>query len=222
MVMNKSYSYKPSPEEEEEFEREEKEAVSSSLGGTPFNVLMQQAGKMKSKQGEVFRKKYDSYPLWYQHSMFSNEEVLEARTLEYEERMKAAVVMKSRGNKSLQDGELYDAMHDYERALAVFNWIENLKEDWKRKEIEDEFIVQHEYNPENDTQSKEVVEFQCSCLLNLALVYSHQLQWSDVIRACTAVLEKDPKNSKAYFRRAQVKHVIYRLSNSKKRLILLS
>ena len=53
--MNKSYMYKPSDEEEAEFDNEEKTAANSSVGNTPFNVLMQQAGKLKSKQGEAFR-----------------------------------------------------------------------------------------------------------------------------------------------------------------------
>ena len=72
--MNESYKYKPSQKEEEEFEAEAKADANSSIAGTPFNVLMQQAGKLKSKQGETFRSKYDKYPPWYQHSMFATEE----------------------------------------------------------------------------------------------------------------------------------------------------
>jgi tetratricopeptide (TPR) repeat protein len=206
MAMNKSYKYKPTEEEDEEFEAEEKAAAAASVGGTPFNVLMQQAGKLKSKQGEVFRAKYDKYPPWYQHSMFATEEILEARAMEFPKRLEIALAYKEKGSASLKVGELYDAMHDYERSLSIFTWIENLKDNWKKQEIEDSMIKECEYTPTCPQEAQALQRLHCSCLLNLALVYSRQLQWSDVIRACSAVLERDPTSSKALFRRAQVKH----------------
>lgn len=202
--MNKSYNYKPSEEEEEEFENEEKNAAASAVSGTPFNVLMQQAGKLKSKQGESARKAYDNYPPWYQHSMFAQDDVVAARDMNFTERMTVAMNFKEKGTASLKADELYDAMHDYERALSVFKWIENMKDDWKKKEIEDSMIKEFNFVPASPQESEEARVFQCSCLLNLALVYSRQLQWSYVILACTAVLELDSSNTKALFRRAQV------------------
>jgi hypothetical protein len=65
-------------------------------------------------------------------------------------------------------------------------------------------IKEFEYSPTSELEAQQVKALQCSCLLNLALVYSRQLQWSDVIRACSAVLDLDPGSSKALFRRAQV------------------
>mmetsp|Transcript_29363 Transcript_29363/g.49563 ORF Transcript_29363/g.49563 Transcript_29363/m.49563 type:complete len:630 (+) Transcript_29363:140-2029(+) len=204
--MNKSYNYKPSEEEEEEFENEEKNAAASAVSGTPFNVLMQQAGKLKSKQGESARKAYDNYPPWYQHSMFAQDDVVAARNMNFTERMTVAMNFKEKGTASLKADELYDAMHDYERALSVFKWIENMKDDWKKKEIEDSMIKEFDFVPASPQESEEVRVFQCSCLLNLALVYSRQLQWSYVILACTAVLELDSSNTKALFRRAQARY----------------
>lgn len=207
--MNESYKYKPSQKEEEEFEAEAKADANSSIAGTPFNVLMQQAGKLKSKQGETFRSKYDKYPPWYQHSMFATEEIIQARGMEFPDRMQAAQSYKEKGSASLKIDELYDAMHDYERALSIFSWIENLKENWMKQEIEDSMIRQSEYTPRSTAEADALRSLQCSCLLNLALVYSRQLQWNDVIRACTAVLEKDPTSSKAFFRRAQVRYMLW-------------
>lgn len=202
--MNKSYKYKPTQEEEEEFEAEEKASANASIAGTPFNVLLQQAGKLKSKQGEVFRSKYDKYPPWYQHSMFATDEIVAARGLEFPKRMEIALDYKEKGSSSLKINELYDAMHDYERALSIFTWIENLKDDWTKKEIEDSMIRECEYTPVSTEEFDALRSLKVSCLLNLALVYTRQLQWSDVIRACTAVLDIDPNNSKAFYRRAQV------------------
>lgn len=204
--MNKSYSYKPSDEEEEEFENEEKNAAASAVSGTPFNVLMQQAGKLKSKQGESARKAYDNYPPWYQHSMFAQDDVIAARDMAFTERMAVAMTFKEKGTASLKGGELYDAMHDYERALSIFKWIVNMKEDWKKKEIEDSMIKEFDFVPSSSQEAEEVRIFQCSCLLNLALVYSRQLQWNYVILSCTAVLEIDASNTKALFRRAQARY----------------
>ena len=202
--MNKSYNYKPSEEEEEEFEEEQKTAAADSVGGTPFNVLLQQAGKLKSKQSESLRVKYDKYPPWYQHSMFATDEIAAARKMEFSKRIQVAMSYKEKGTSSLKSDELYDAMHDYERALSIFKWIENLKDDWKKQEIEDSMIKEFEFTPTCTEEAETVRALQCSCLLNLALVYSKQLQWNHVIEACSAVLELDSSSSKALFRRAQV------------------
>ena len=114
----------------------------------PFQVLMQRAASMKSKQGEVFRRKYDSWPAWYQHSMFAKDDIIEARTFSFTgsmihilndvfviitERMDFAMSCKTKGNNSLKENDIYDAMHEYERALSLFRWIENTKDDWKKK-----------------------------------------------------------------------------------------
>lgn len=55
-------------------------ANESHDSNVPFNVLMQQACAIKSKQNEVFRRKFDSWPSWIQHSMFASEEVIHIRT----------------------------------------------------------------------------------------------------------------------------------------------
>lgn len=44
-----------------------------------------------------------------------------------------------------------------------------------------------------------------SCLLNLAACYLKQQQWSDCISACDKVIELDPEQPKAWFRRGQAR-----------------
>ena len=42
---------------------------------TPFPVLMQQAAALRQSQGAVWRKNYDNSPIWFQHSLFTEEEL---------------------------------------------------------------------------------------------------------------------------------------------------
>jgi hypothetical protein len=43
------------------------------------------------------------------------------------------MLCKNNGNSKLKENIIYDAMHEYERALSLFKWIENTKDDWKKK-----------------------------------------------------------------------------------------
>lgn len=45
----------------------------------PFSVLMQQACELKTKQNEIFRRKFNSLTSWLQHSMFSDENIINKR-----------------------------------------------------------------------------------------------------------------------------------------------
>jgi hypothetical protein len=63
---------------------EEEETPSSEGANLPFSVLMQQACTIKSKQNEIFRRKFDSWPTWLQHTMFAeNEEIRQLRESSY-------------------------------------------------------------------------------------------------------------------------------------------
>jgi hypothetical protein len=59
-----------------------------SPSDVPFSVLMQQACTIKSKQNEIFRRRYDSWPVWYQHTMFSKEDIIKARESSFRGRSK--------------------------------------------------------------------------------------------------------------------------------------
>lgn len=162
----------------------------------PFSVLMQQACTIKSKQNEVFRRKYDTWPSWLQHTMFSSDEVIHSRSLPFPgeiiilsispswldssiERIQKALEYKQQGNDSLQQMEYYESINHYETAMSIFHWIVNKKENWKRQEIEDDMLEIFEYQPVTQQERQKIDELKCSCLLNIALAYQKLVQWND-------------------------------------------
>jgi hypothetical protein len=61
----------------------DEDVASKEECNVPFSVLMQQACTIKSKQNEIFRRRYDSWPSWLQHTMFATEEICSLRTAPY-------------------------------------------------------------------------------------------------------------------------------------------
>lgn len=173
----------------------------------PFSVLMQQACTLKTKQNEIFRRKFDLWPSWLQHTMFADEIILETRTLPFKgsfihtsshshsssssshsysysyyyslERMKFAQESKLKGNEYYEREEYHQAIQQYERGMSVFNWIVNKKENWRKQEIEDDMIDKFQYETNDPEELSLIKQFNCSCLLNMALVFQKLTQWND-------------------------------------------
>ena len=104
------------------------------MDDAPFDVIMQQAAKLKTEQLAVNRRKYDSYPMWYQHSLFSIDDVIEARnTLDFPNLYKYGLELKERGNAEFKDDNMLGAMNEYEKSLSLFKWLRPLREDWKKR-----------------------------------------------------------------------------------------
>jgi hypothetical protein len=113
-------------------EDDEKESFENS-SGAPFSVLMQQAATLKQKQQETFRRKYDSWPSWYQHTMFSSPDIILVRNGSFEDMKLCALNYKVKGNDLLKKLEFHEALTDYEKSLSVFQWVENTAENWTKK-----------------------------------------------------------------------------------------
>ena len=100
---------------------------------SPFNEIMQQAVKLKGAQQAKERPKFDSYPKFYQNSMFATDEISEARQLPMHDRIAKCRAMKEEGNKLFREKSYFDCTMKYERALSIFKYIENTCEGWKKK-----------------------------------------------------------------------------------------
>eukprot|EP01038_Epipyxis_sp_PR26KG_P010231 gene10231-13763_t len=173
---------------------------------TPFQVLFQRAATLKTASQAVFRKKYNSYPPWYQHSLFSQQDIINARKLsQFDELYEFSSTCKIIGNQYFESGDYMEAIDQYERALSLFKWIESMEEDWKRKEIDDDKLLLLEYQPKNNDEISKINQLFINCYLNLAVCYQKMNEWMNSIRACDAVLELDNNNIKAYYRRAQAR-----------------
>ena len=104
------------------------------MDDTPFDVVMQQAAKLKTEQLAVYRRKYDTFPLWYQHSLFSVDYIIRARdTFEFEELHRFGLELKKSGNEDYEAENIHGAINYYEKVLSLFKWLKPTREDWKKR-----------------------------------------------------------------------------------------
>ena len=99
--------------------------MKTEVDGTPFDVLMQQAVKMKTAQTAPDKKKFETWPRFYQNSVFSKEDVVAARLMDFDGRKEVAEKKKENGNDLLKKGKQMDANYQYEQCLAIWKWAEN-------------------------------------------------------------------------------------------------
>lgn len=176
------------------------------MGGgaaNPFNEIMQQAVKLKGAQQAKERPKFDNFPKFYQNSMFSTDELTAARLLPMSERIAKGRAMKEEGNKLFREGKYFDCTMKYERALAIFKYIQNTDEGWKKKGIKDEDLQEVDILGDTSEERSAIKALKQSLYLNLASAAHKEKDYPTAIKACGCVLELDPSNVKALYRRAQ-------------------
>ena len=113
--------------------------------------------------------------------------------------------MKNKGNESLGKGDMMEANHCYEQALAVFKWSANVNPEWKTKGIKDADLIESSYEMDTIFTEQQLCEIESlilACYLNLAHCCNLMNDFSVAIEACDAALEIQPKNAKALYRRA--------------------
>ena len=125
-----------------------------TIGGTPFNVLMQQAIALKTEHLAVDRRRYDSWPTWLRNSLIVSDvstsplpqwppvlillalllqETKALRTLRsFSDRLSVADRWKDVGNERYRDEDFDGAIVLYERALGLWEWVETSVADWRR------------------------------------------------------------------------------------------
>eukprot|EP00970_Alexandrium_tamarense_P010964 scaffold2291_cov211-Alexandrium_tamarense.AAC.13 len=176
------------------------------VDGTPFSVLMDRAVKLKSSQLSSQGSKWDSYPSFYQNTVFPREEAVdEARGLDFNDRLASATPLKDEGNSSFQDGNLDEALVKYESALAVFRYLVNINSSWKNEGIKDDFISEVSFQSKDDEESDKLNEFLVKCYNNIALVSDKRRHFQLALQACDCAIAVDKRCDKSYFHRAQAR-----------------
>ena len=135
---------------------------------TPFSDLMSKAVKLKGHQQAKLRTVFDSWPSYFQHSLFMQDSVISARALPFQERLSTALMMKNKGNEHCGKGDMEEAIAEYEKALAVFVYCENQDVNWKNKGIEDKDIRVTEYIDQDVVGQERLDALKTACYLNIA------------------------------------------------------
>lgn len=102
-----------------------------------FSHLLSQAAALKTEQLAVDRRRFDSYPEWFQHTMFASARDRDMREEgTFAERLAYAEERKKEGNGLIAQGtaeSLGAALLAYGSAAGMFRWLENCDGDWKKK-----------------------------------------------------------------------------------------
>lgn len=178
-----------------------------TLNGTPISVLLSQAVKIKSAQQASLRKKFDSFPIFLQNSMFAGDEMINARQKPFKERFETANRFKNIGNTFFREKRFYDAKVQYEAAISMFRFLSNINPSWKDVGILDEDIRENIFSSKDYTEVLQVNDFLVSCLNNLALtcLQTAPCLIQDAIQSCNVAIDINPKHSKAYYLRCKAR-----------------
>ena len=148
-----------------------------SINGTPFSVLMDQAVRLKTAQLASSRAKFDSFPSFYQQSLFASPAVQVLRCKGIEERLIAARQLKEDGNASFYNKDYGDALNKYAEGVSIFRYLENKNAEWKSQGIKDEDIVEVRFDESKTAchQEEQITSLLLSsCYTNMALAANYQ------------------------------------------------
>ena len=174
------------------------------LDGTPFNVLMQQAVKLKTHMHKIDRVKFDQWPKFYQNSAFVRDEQREERKLPFLDRMKVAKEYKKKGDGHFEETKDYlQASLNYEWALGLFKWATPKDKNWRNKSVEDNDMDEEVFQGETEDEKDEILEFRIRCLLNLSRAYFKQNEFLTARQACDWALGLDQHCERALLLRAR-------------------
>lgn len=188
-------------------------------------LTSQQAIKLKGAQMEQQRRVFDSWPAFYQNTLFMNGRVLELRDMAVAERLVHARALKDEGNDRFRQQDFSAAVSLYEKAAGIFRYAKNKDPNWRKRGVRDETIeeVDERGEPGSDVH-EQVTSLLVSCYSNLAAAYlgravlprdaEHTSELSGTtsdgdyalcVAACTTVLSLDPFSIKALYRRARAR-----------------
>lgn len=119
--------------------------------------------------------------LVYEVELVAFEKAKETWEMNNDEKVEAALHRKEKGNKAYKEGKLERATRQYDQAVQVIQYDKDYSDDQKKR-------------------SKEVKK---SCYLNLAQCWLKRSNCKEVCKNVEKVLEMDPMNVKAMYRRAQ-------------------
>eukprot|EP00644_Phytophthora_capsici_P006027 jgi/Phyca11/4628/fgenesh1_pm.PHYCAscaffold_2_\ len=119
----------------------------------PFADLMTKAVKLKGAQQAKLRTQFDSWPQYFQHSLFMQESVVTVRSKSFPERIAAAEDMKAAGNEHFNGGAFEELLPN---------------PGWKKKGIEDSDMIVINFQCCDLEEQKRLDTLKISCYLNIA------------------------------------------------------
>ncbi|QDZ22884.1 hypothetical protein HOP50_09g54320 [Chloropicon primus] len=165
-----------------------------------YQMLIQEAAKMKNAQLEEKRKDWLKAPDFLKRTLTNREDIVSVRKLPtFAERLVFVSQHKDQGNTLCQDGQYEPALLEYAEALSVLLWF-HLPNGKHSEEIPLFLGYEAFKSPECMCLAKDSVQV---ILLNIAHCLNKLKNWDASVYACTFVLQRLDRHSvKALYRRA--------------------
>eukprot|EP00928_Gymnodinium_smaydae_P071442 TRINITY_DN55022_c0_g1_i1.p1 TRINITY_DN55022_c0_g1~~TRINITY_DN55022_c0_g1_i1.p1 ORF type:complete len:481 (+),score=127.18 TRINITY_DN55022_c0_g1_i1:227-1669(+) len=178
-------------------------------GDNELGNMLQEAVKLKSAQIGQKRKTYETWPFFVQHTLFhmEKEHITTARQLPFAEKMEVAEKVKAEGNAAFGNKNWSEAVDKYEEAASLVYYCYSTDPGWRKNNrgIDDDVLVLVDDKGESDADAAAQLKLRLTCAVNIAACKLHLQKYEEVVSACTAALELDPKNVKALYRRAEAR-----------------
>jgi hypothetical protein len=115
------------------------------MDGTPLSVLMQQAAEMKTLELSLDRKRFDALPLPLRNSLYlSKDATLTAFQLSscpFLQRENYSLACKEQGNILFCRENYWAAKTEYEKSLAVWQFVRSRHENWHHRVSQPRFCT---------------------------------------------------------------------------------
>jgi len=176
-------------------------------GDNEIGNILQDAVKLKSAQMGQKRKQYETWPYFVQHTLFHSEkEDFKAwRQMPYDEKMLQAEKIKEEGSQLYKEKKFSDAVDKYEEAPSLFHYCYSTDPGWRKNNrgIDDDVLVLVDDVGADETEAAQIKRLRLTCALNIAQCKLKLAKFDEAVKACDVVLELDPDNIKALYRRAE-------------------
>jgi len=176
-------------------------------GDNEIGNMLQDAVKLKSAQMGQKRKEYETWPYFVQHTLFHSEkdDFKAWRAMPFEDKLAKAEEIKEEGNKLYKEKKFGDAVDKYEEAPSLFHYCYSTDPGWRKNNrgIDDDVLVLVDDTGADENEAAQIKRLRLTCALNIAQCKLKLTKFDEAVKACDVVLELDPNNLKALYRRAE-------------------
>ncbi len=169
-----------------------------------FDQMMKAASHIKSYQMSFDKKLFERLPEFYKTGLYCCEMTKNIRNQKsFYLKCTAFDILKNKGIDYLSSNNYSDAHYAFCKSLCIFKYIKNKNKNWKNEGVKDEDLEYCEDKGENSEEEQEIKKMKISALLNIALCDLNSGKFQEVRLACDEVLKLDPRNVKAFYRKAK-------------------
>jgi len=178
-------------------------------GDNEIGNILQDAVKLKSAQMGQKRTQYEKWPFFVQHTLFHSEkdDFKAWRKMPFEEKIEQSNILKEEGNTLYREKKFGDAVDKYEEAPSLFHYCYSTDPGWRKNNrgIDDDVLVLVDDTGADADEAAQIKRLRLTCALNIAQCKLKLAKFDEAVKAADVVLEMDPENMKALYRRAEAR-----------------